>query len=548
MSKLWRRKAPWANDLLKGRISHKAYYYIYHTHPPQGLLLFPSLNTLSFLKPQSSLYFLSCSFVPSEYTYLLPWTAGTMNSFDIEAPCVSSVKTAINSILAITDMKCQLDGNLKSYLEHLSPEERDRLKYFTLSLMVYFDESQNPTSTQDINDGSNEPGEPTHCEIIGLVSPAVSTISREIHCTQNSRDHDVMDRRTCLRSNTALPDSKDAVEDMYVATPSPIWTIDAGDVKEDTETGGIGDILSVPDPALPRPILQSSRSGTEMEASDCLSGSTCRARTPTTSPSPSIPDNRHSSPNQKPSQPDDCDSYIIEVNHPPRHPEPQTPIPPIPRSDMGVEEATACQPPSACRASTPAASLTPSPSGTNSVLPKKASSQPGVDGPDDEKQTLSAAEELIAQSTKDFVVMSYEHVRILGSSQNSAKTYKILFDSLEGSQNTTTPAWSDGSQWVSLVEGGHSERSKSSLYYALTAVAFARWHSVQTGFIKGKSQQDATKEVSSRILGPKPEYGHPENIRWEQRRKNLGTHLTRGRKWSRLADSFGFGILLTRIW
>ena len=59
--------------------------------------------------------------------------------------------------------------------------------------------------------------------------------------------------------------------------------------------------------------------------------------------------------------------------------------------------------------------------------------------------------------------------------------------------------------------------------------------------------QKAAQEVSARILGPKPEDN--ENYKgWERRRKNLSTHLTRGRKWSRLVEELGYGILFKNTW
>jgi hypothetical protein len=59
--------------------------------------------------------------------------------------------------------------------------------------------------------------------------------------------------------------------------------------------------------------------------------------------------------------------------------------------------------------------------------------------------------------------------------------------------------------------------------------------------------QKAAQEVSARILGPKPE-DDESHKGWERRRKKLSTHLTRGRKWSRLVEELGYGILLKNAW
>lgn len=129
--------------------------------------------------------------------------------------------------------------------------------------------------------------------------------------------------------------------------------------------------------------------------------------------------------------------------------------------------------------------------------------------------------------------------------ESSPGTYKALFDAL-GTQESED-GWSDGSQWVSLVEAGNGERHKGSIRYALTATAFARWHASQVRLLDGVVAQKAAKEVSARILGPKPE-DHEAKKGWEQSRKSLGAHLSRGRKWSRLVEELGAGILLKNAW
>ncbi|KAH7131174.1 hypothetical protein EDB81DRAFT_888461 [Dactylonectria macrodidyma] len=159
--------------------------------------------------------------------------------------------------------------------------------------------------------------------------------------------------------------------------------------------------------------------------------------------------------------------------------------------------------------------------------------------------------DLLDQAIDDFINDSHEQIRQFSTRGNSQETYKALFDSLghgatEAGEDRTR--WSDGSEWVSLLEAGHGERHKGTIRYALTAIAFARWHASQVQLVDGPTTaQKATQEVSARILGPKPE--DDENKKgWERRRKKLSTHLARGRKWSRLVEELGSGILLKNAW
>ncbi|KAK7407901.1 hypothetical protein QQX98_009912 [Neonectria punicea] len=160
--------------------------------------------------------------------------------------------------------------------------------------------------------------------------------------------------------------------------------------------------------------------------------------------------------------------------------------------------------------------------------------------------------DLLDQAIDDFVNKSHEQIQQFSSPGNSRETYKALFDSLgneadEAGQDRTR--WSDGSEWVSLLEAGHGERHQGTICYALTAIAFTRWHASQVRLVDGAATaQKAAQEVSARILGPNPKDGENNNKGWERRRKKLGTHLTRGRKWSRLVEELGSGILLKNAW
>ena len=154
---------------------------------------------------------------------------------------------------------------------------------------------------------------------------------------------------------------------------------------------------------------------------------------------------------------------------------------------------------------------------------------------------------LINQDIDDFIDDSCEQIRRFSLPGNSAETYKALFGSLENGRCEDATKWSDGSEWMSLVEAGHGERQKGSIRYALTAIAFSRWHASQVQLLHCVPPSTAAREVSGRILGPKPD-DDAATKRWERRRKNLGTHLTRGRKWSLLVKELGSGILLKNAW
>ncbi|KPA38771.1 hypothetical protein FLAG1_08395 [Fusarium langsethiae] len=163
---------------------------------------------------------------------------------------------------------------------------------------------------------------------------------------------------------------------------------------------------------------------------------------------------------------------------------------------------------------------------------------------------------LLDQVIGDFIHDSYEQVRRFNLPGNSQETYKALFDSLPtratqvDREQKDEILWSGGSQWVSLLEAGYGERQKGTIAYALTALSFARWHASQVQLIDGATTtQGAAQGVSARILGPRPRPEDENGLRvWERSRKKLNTHLARGRKWARLVEELGIGILLKNPW
>ncbi len=152
---------------------------------------------------------------------------------------------------------------------------------------------------------------------------------------------------------------------------------------------------------------------------------------------------------------------------------------------------------------------------------------------------------LITQSDIKFAAESIEQVRGFGISGNSPGTYKHLFLSLRAGKSQTT--YSDGSEWINVVKAGFKDRQKSSVLYALTAIAFCRWHADQAELAaqtSGETLRAAKQTVTARVLST----DQTSQSTRDQCRKSLNTHLTRGRKWSLLVGELGFGILFKYTW
>merc|ERR1712000_487240 len=152
---------------------------------------------------------------------------------------------------------------------------------------------------------------------------------------------------------------------------------------------------------------------------------------------------------------------------------------------------------------------------------------------------------LLEQSVESFVTDSYEQVQQHTGTEDVTETYATLFDALQNGRDESRLSWSNGTEWVSLLEAGDRGRLRSSLRYALTAIGFSRWHESQAVLLEESNARTAAEKVSRRLIGFKPE---DDKKRWEQKRKKLSTHLARGRKWSRLVRAFDFGILFCNPW
>lgn len=152
---------------------------------------------------------------------------------------------------------------------------------------------------------------------------------------------------------------------------------------------------------------------------------------------------------------------------------------------------------------------------------------------------------LISQSLAEFVQESLHQVECFQIFSEPDQTYHNLFASLKARKQEV--GWSDGSQWKALVDSGHQDRKRSTIRYALTAIAFCRWHRSQVDLLPHSSTRTAAQSVVLRVVGEAPE-DESNRKAWEKRRKTLNTHLTRGRKWNSLVYEFGFGFLFKDAW
>jgi hypothetical protein len=158
---------------------------------------------------------------------------------------------------------------------------------------------------------------------------------------------------------------------------------------------------------------------------------------------------------------------------------------------------------------------------------------------------------VIAQSIEDFIQESQDEISHFSSAENSERTYQILSglidgDAVLGDEPQEESRWTDGAEWLSLLESGRKDRKKGTICYAITGVAFARWHTTQVRLFGDEiTSQQASQQVSARILS-----SHTDNdtTRREKQRKMLNTHLARGRKWLRLVEALGMGILFKKAW
>ncbi|KAF4957163.1 hypothetical protein FSARC_11372 [Fusarium sarcochroum] len=162
-------------------------------------------------------------------------------------------------------------------------------------------------------------------------------------------------------------------------------------------------------------------------------------------------------------------------------------------SHLGNEDSSTLATKTVTRATSP--KTTPS---MEPMTPERTPSQPTFR----EATILTSPKDdcLLNQAIVDFIRHSYEQVRRLSLMDNSQETYKALFELLLthatqiDREQEDKALWSDGLQWVSLLEAGYKERQKGTVAYALTAISFARWHASEVQLIDGATTKGAAQE------------------------------------------------------
>ena len=102
-------------------------------------------------------------------------------------------------------------------------------------------------------------------------------------------------------------------------------------------------------------------------------------------------------------------------------------------------------------------------------------------------------------------------------------------------------ARADGSQWKSLLEDGTAKRQQSGIFSAITAMAFTRWHTAQVQLSEAPAKA-AAEEVNRSLLRMTPTESY------DRQRKYINTCLTRGKKWMKMAEELGHGVLFLDAW
>lgn len=154
---------------------------------------------------------------------------------------------------------------------------------------------------------------------------------------------------------------------------------------------------------------------------------------------------------------------------------------------------------------------------------------------------------LIGQSTEDFIFHVHQQIIEFTWYKNTSPAFSALVSSLLGEESQAEILcpkleWSSGSQWLSLAEEGQKDKKKGAILYAFAAMEFQKWHKAQLQQHKDLPLQSASKLITDGLVGPRPE-GSYQHTKWTQRRSNISTLLTRGKKWAQLVEHLGLGIL-----
>lgn len=160
-----------------------------------------------------------------------------------------------------------------------------------------------------------------------------------------------------------------------------------------------------------------------------------------------------------------------------------------------------------------------------------------------EKTSRLRTPELALQTTSQFAENSLQKIEQFRQFEEKPETYKAMYDALKDEQDL---GWSDGSQWRHVVVAAANGSLKRTLDLALSSIGFARWHRSQTQLLETSlSSKKAAQQVSGDYL--KKMFGDDSTTN-SKHRISLNTSLARGRKWARLVDQLGFGVLFMDAW
>jgi hypothetical protein len=173
----------------------------------------------------------------------------------------------------------------------------------------------------------------------------------------------------------------------------------------------------------------------------------------------------------------------------------------------------------------------------------------GASSPHAGSDKSSLCQILISQTNTEFAHESYRQVQRLNISE-TLETSRGLVETIRG-LSEDDKEWSDGSRWAALIETGDNGHRVGSIRTAIRFAGYARWHESQVRWLertKNMNTQAAANSVFERVIGHKPQDPGADHGEWKRRRQRLSTCYTRGRKWLRLVEAFGPGILFKDVW
>lgn len=167
------------------------------------------------------------------------------------------------------------------------------------------------------------------------------------------------------------------------------------------------------------------------------------------------------------------------------------------------------------------------------------------------------------QPLKEFTQEARQKVEKFFSVKVPDKTEVEVIDLLRDGE--IKEEWESGLKLLSEIESARGIMDWGSIKYAIAAMRFRKWHELQVSLTAERIQsteslkktskdtspeaafKEASKSVTSELIRHTLAEGSQETRRI-QLRKNIGTYLTRGRKWYGLVQALGFGILFFDLW